>query len=318
MKTELTCGIVEDLLPNYIEKLTGDDTNNAIEAHLAICEDCQKAYQQMAAEISEPEKVPTIELKFLKKVKKTRLLAAALSVILTLVLSYLIYASEYTFTNDKGNLGAGITDYLSSARTKVDAYVLETKEIDGVLVVSFKDQTNNGIYGVAMLKKGFNQRYRIFCANVESFNYSSVVQLYRIEIKDQPYIAVNGYNLSDQIIYYGLDYATYANPGYLYQDRVEQSLKYPVKNSQFLEIYPVEELNSLLEKSAEGNLASYYLVETSLYDADGREITENFIGDEDADQDIGFGVGTAELFLLYVFIAIIIGLGIIFTRYFLT
>ena len=33
------CKIVQDLLPNYIDKLTADDTNEFIENHLKECEE---------------------------------------------------------------------------------------------------------------------------------------------------------------------------------------------------------------------------------------------------------------------------------------
>ena len=41
------CRIVQDLLPNYIEKLTSEETNTFIEEHLTECEDCKKIYETM-------------------------------------------------------------------------------------------------------------------------------------------------------------------------------------------------------------------------------------------------------------------------------
>ena len=38
MKEKKDCKIVQDLLPNYIEKLTNEETNNYIEDHLKECE----------------------------------------------------------------------------------------------------------------------------------------------------------------------------------------------------------------------------------------------------------------------------------------
>lgn len=318
MKKELTCSIVQDLLPNYIEKLTSDDTNHAMEQHLETCEYCKKAYEQMVADIGNPEKVPVIELKFLKKVKRTRLLAVVICVILTLVLSYLIYMSEYKFTIDKSDLAAAITGYTAPFKTPVDAYVLETKEMHGVLIVSFKDQSNADVYGIAEFLKGFNQRYRIVRTKIGSSDYSSVVQFYPVEIKDERYIAVSGYNISDEIKYYGLDYFTYSSPGYLSEDRVRKSIKFEVKNPQFLEFYHAEELDSLLENSVEEPLYNYHLVTTSMYNADGMEITDNYRNAEDAEHRVSSVSGKAELFMLYVYIAIVIGLGYILTRYFLT
>ena len=45
-------------------------------------------------------------------------------------------------------------------------------------------------------------------------------------------------------------------------------------------------------------------MKTSLYDASGREITENF-RNESAGARVHSGAGKAELFLLYIYIAIV-------------
>jgi len=318
MIDELKCSIVQDLLPNYIEKLTCVDTNNAVVQHLNNCEDCKKAYEQMVADMGNTKKAPVTELKFLKKVKKTRLMVAALCVFMTMVLSYLIYDSEYKYKNDKSDLANAVTEYSASSQVKVDAYILETKEINGTLIISFKDQYNADINGIAVLLKGFNQKYRIVQANIDYSNYSAVVQIFPIEIKNKKYYAVSGYNLTDEIKYYGLDYWAYKNPGYLSEDRERKSVKFDVKNQQFLEIYHQEELDKHLNNSAVEPLYNYHLVGTSMYNVEGIEITDNFKIQEVDQNRASPNIYKAELFLLYIFIAIIIVLGFIFTRYFLT
>ena len=40
MKNEKECNIIRDLLPNYIEKLTNNDTNEFIEKHIENCKKC--------------------------------------------------------------------------------------------------------------------------------------------------------------------------------------------------------------------------------------------------------------------------------------
>lgn len=318
MKNELTCSIVRDLLPNYIEKLTSDDTNQAVEQHLDTCENCKKAYKQMATDIGNNKNVPVIELKFLKKVKRTQLLAAALCVILTLVLSWLIYTSEYNFTNDESHLAAGITEFIAPFEPSVNAYVLETKKVDGILVATFKDKERSNINGVAVFDKGFNQRYRIISARIRSSDYSSVLQIFPITINNAPHYAVSGYNLSDEIKYYGLDFFAYTNPGDLAKDRVREVIKFDVENQQFLKILSEEELESHFENSIDDTLYNPRLVSTSMYDADGREITDSFKIQEDSGNQVSANIEKAELFLIYVFIFIVMVLGIIFARYFLT
>ncbi|MBF7097874.1 zf-HC2 domain-containing protein [Alkalibacter mobilis] len=318
MKNELNCNIVQDLLPNYIEKLTSDDTNHAVEQHLDTCEDCYKVYEQMAANIGNTEKVPVIELKFLKKVKRTRLLAAMLCVILTLVLSWVIYTSEYNFANDKSHLAAGITEFIAPSEPSVNAYVLETKEVDGLLFATFKDQERTNINGIAILDKGFNQRYRILSARIRSSDYSSVLQILPITINNEPYYAISGYNLSDEIKYYGLDFYAYTKPGDLAKDRVRKVIKFDVENQQFLEIISAKEIEINFENSIADTFYNPRLDTTSMYDADGKEITDNFKNQENSGNQVRTNLEKAELFLLYVFIAIVMGLGVIFTRYFLT
>ena len=40
MKEKTNCKIVQDLLPNYIENLTNEETNRFIEEHLKECPEC--------------------------------------------------------------------------------------------------------------------------------------------------------------------------------------------------------------------------------------------------------------------------------------
>ncbi|MGK0467421.1 zf-HC2 domain-containing protein [Clostridium sp.] len=317
MKKELTCSIVQDLFPNYIEKLTSEDTNRAVQEHLRTCSECKNTYEQMISDIGKTDKIPTIELKFLKKVKKTRILAATLCVILTVVLSNFLYTIEFKHTIDKTDLSSGITEFIKPFDGAVEAYVLETKEINGTLLASFKGRNHESVNGIAKFIKGINNKYRIVQTKIESSEYSTVVQFYPIEIKDERYIAVSAYNLSDEIKYYGLDYWTYSNSDYHSEDRVTESVKFEVENQQFMEVYKVKEVENLLLESVEKNLHSFQLVETSVYDVDGIEITENFRIPEDSIKNISSGAGKAELFLLYIYILIVLGIGIIMTRYFL-
>ena len=44
MKEKKDCKIVQDLLPNYIENLTNEETNKFIDEHLKECNECQKIF----------------------------------------------------------------------------------------------------------------------------------------------------------------------------------------------------------------------------------------------------------------------------------
>ena len=80
MKNDLTCGVVRDLLPSFVEGLTGPETDAAVEAHLAACPACARLRWDMAA--PEGEQAETAkEVDYLKAVrrKNTRRVAAARS-----------------------------------------------------------------------------------------------------------------------------------------------------------------------------------------------------------------------------------------------
>ncbi|MFR5683809.1 MAG: hypothetical protein ACLUD1_07125 [Clostridia bacterium] len=45
------CIIIQDLLPNYIEKLTSDETKQYSKEHLKRCQKCQKILKNMKEKI---------------------------------------------------------------------------------------------------------------------------------------------------------------------------------------------------------------------------------------------------------------------------
>lgn len=255
-------------------------------------------------------------MRFLRNVKRTKKIAAAICILLTLVLAYLLYASEYHYTLDNEDLSGAITEFISPFHPSFEAYVLETKSVGGTLIVSYKDLTNKDNFGVAEFKKGLNNKYRIINTQSDASEYSSVVQVYPLEIRNKRYYVVNGYNLTSEVGFYRLvytDYTDYSDP----DNQVIKSSLFAIKNSQFLDIYLAEDLDEqTLGKVAEESYR-YLLSSTSLYDASGIEITEKYRNESESTR-VNSGAGKAELFLLYVYIAVIIAFGIVLTRYFLT
>ena len=87
MKNDLTCGVVRDLLPSYVENLLGEDSREAVERHLAICPACTAQKNAMAARAAgapEPEETAK-EVDFLKRVKKGTFKKIMLAVVCTIL-----------------------------------------------------------------------------------------------------------------------------------------------------------------------------------------------------------------------------------------
>ena len=68
MKNEKNCKIIQDLLPNYIENLTNEETNIFIEEHLNTCSNCKIILENMRNDL----KITNLhrdnrEIKYMKK-----------------------------------------------------------------------------------------------------------------------------------------------------------------------------------------------------------------------------------------------------------
>lgn len=72
MKSNLSCNVVQDLLPQYAEKLLSPESEAEIRAHLAECPRCREVYGEMTSPEPVPEEAPK-ELDYLKKIRRSRL-----------------------------------------------------------------------------------------------------------------------------------------------------------------------------------------------------------------------------------------------------
>ncbi len=82
----MQCEIIRDLLPLYAEGLTGEETIRAVEAHLATCEACAKALEQLRAPVEQPEPRAEAWQAAMKKDRNSRRRRLLLAVVLALLL----------------------------------------------------------------------------------------------------------------------------------------------------------------------------------------------------------------------------------------
>lgn len=91
MNMKVHCNIVQDLLPNYIENLTREETNKFIKEHLKECNECQSILENMEKDLNlENSKTAKKEVKYIKKYsKKLKVLKIILLIISILVVIFL-------------------------------------------------------------------------------------------------------------------------------------------------------------------------------------------------------------------------------------
>ncbi len=100
MKHPVSCNIIQDLMPLYVEELTSELSNSEINNHLDNCKECRKKYHSMKFSMDEkkPEENETEkpEIDYLKKIKvyqkRNLILGSIISFLFGMTLPLLIIA----------------------------------------------------------------------------------------------------------------------------------------------------------------------------------------------------------------------------------
>lgn len=166
MKEKRECKVVQDLLPNYVEKLTNEETNKYIEEHIENCEECKNVLESMRNEI----KVPDIEkqkkeVKFLKKYnRKIKILSGIILAIFIIygvfvIRNVVILSSIVNKTNqvwNSNNMHITIYSHSGGTFSIVDGYYLDGKYLTKmtryesntgiVKMVGYNDENKNEMY----------------------------------------------------------------------------------------------------------------------------------------------------------------------------
>lgn len=145
MNQKLSCEIVHDLLPSYVEGLTGEVTNNAVRTHLASCPKCK----QVLADMQEPKCEDVIaEIDYLKAVRrraKRKIILAVLGAVATVALLLCIWIfaigqpTPVYMLDYKIEVDGTIVNLSGFSLEKYKRYTFSTaREQDGVLDVTVR------------------------------------------------------------------------------------------------------------------------------------------------------------------------------------
>ena len=319
-ETNLDCCVVRDLLPSYLEELTEAETSAMVKNHIEHCEACRQLENDMRVQVP-VEKAPQRALKFLKRVKRTRLMAAILSAVVALFCMWWLYDQEYHYANTEAGRLEAVCDYIPQptdstlthgvkAGTPVRAVAWQT--IDNHLFIFFGADNEENVHGVMHLVRGVNGKYRALESSYEPSQYTAGVYGESLTPKgmDRKLYMLAGDNCRDiysaEVHYIGLDYDG-INP-------YTAVKTYELSNSDFLWIMEQSDLEQELGFS-DKDIIGLHIDDVRLLDKNGADITDEY-KDESMTASWGAGKGTAELFLLYVYMGIVAALGFVFIRYF--
>lgn len=290
----LTCPVVRDLLPSYLENLTGPETNRLVEEHLHHCEECRSLKETMEAEI-DVKKAPEPKINFLQKWKRRRLISAALAILVTLGCMVWLYDREFSVeASATSSLEAAIDEFNFEENLEVN--VLESEHLGDRLVVLYQKKDSTSYHGIAELQRGIFGKYRFLRTSNSDWD------LYDIETvtsRGKSYLLIYGINDLPGV----KTFSVLRTP----EDAGTLLYKGEGRKAPFLDMVEVKGEVPLFP-----NAIRYY-------DGEGREITMEELHAQLGMDRNGGGSGTSvvEGGLLYVYLGIVLVLGIIITRYLL-
>ena len=110
MKNDLSCEVVRDLLPSYLDGVASGETKAAVERHMEECPDCRETLRRM----KEPEDTAPPEEKeidYLKKVRRrsSRKVAVILAIVVLLSMAAMFRLFYIGFPVDSRAIAAVVT-----------------------------------------------------------------------------------------------------------------------------------------------------------------------------------------------------------------
>lgn len=310
---KLDCCVVRDLLPAYIEKFTETETSAQVADHLENCTACQAVERDMRTQVP-VEKAPKGALNFLKRVKRTRLLAAALSVMLTLWCMWWLYDQEFHWKEDSASLTLALEEHVgwTDKLEKAELQVLGVLEDQRELTVAFAAPggTEN-VCGAAYFHRGLNGQYRFMGADFGPMPFTGGVYAEPLDRDDgweRTYLFM-GVGCREIYAFQTTFDITELGGGKVLR---QETLTFPVDEAEF--VLPVH--TSQVPHGEDETVYLSYPDKITLLDKDAQDVTSQH-RDAAADSSWSSGIGVAEQNMVYVFMAIVALLGVVFIRYFL-
>ena len=165
---KIPCEVIQDLLPSYIDRLTGPVTSRVVKEHVEGCEKCRKMLEHMRQPGGTPESTTELqerkEIDFLKKTRKRTRGVMLGSIAAALVIVVLALAGKAFLLGSPAGAEAvacnleidGNKVSLTASAISDDRAVssVDFKEMDGVVSVSFRTVAKSPLH-----KGNYQEKY---------------------------------------------------------------------------------------------------------------------------------------------------------------
>lgn len=100
--SKVTCNVIKDVLPLYVDGILSDDTSRIVAEHLEQCSECKKTYEDMKSAVVIPVDNDVTPLKNFQKAWKKKIISRVCAAILIAVANYVLrslYANRHVELN---------------------------------------------------------------------------------------------------------------------------------------------------------------------------------------------------------------------------
>lgn len=179
MKEKGDCKIVQDLLPNYIEKLTSEETNIFIEEHLKNCDECKKVLENMkndfkVIKIKRDNRDIKYAKKFNSRMRLIKIIAflTLITAVVSLIWSYLYVKNEYVKMKTSFEKSVEIVTSIVKEGMYPETFyatieeIYDSKDISGIKVIKVKgldinEKDYRGKYGIQIYLDNLGDNFKI-------------------------------------------------------------------------------------------------------------------------------------------------------------
>lgn len=145
------CKIVQDLLPNYIENLTDEVTNEYIEEHIATCAECAQVLKDMNGDLKLEQINQEHEIKYLKGIRR-RVRRIILAVTIAIIL---IAGCVIGYVYKKSQIQVNNYTFLRAEYVKENQEGTEDGNVYGTLIAVLDEK--NICKSVRIVEEGYNK-----------------------------------------------------------------------------------------------------------------------------------------------------------------
>lgn len=161
------CKIVRDLLPNYIENLTDEVTNEYIEEHIAKCPECAQILKDMNGEIKLEQINQDKEIKYLKKIRRNVKQTIAIVSLIVIIVAACVVGYVY----NKSKIQVNNYTFLRASYVMENEKGAKDGNIYGTLIAVINEK---GICkSVRVVEEGYTEDEREIRKDIISNNYKS-------------------------------------------------------------------------------------------------------------------------------------------------